>query len=251
MSQSNNHRHHQRSTVYVAPPDPSEATISVSSYNVLSSKKVQVRRAQYSHCVPHVLNFAVRKTLLLAELAAADTDICCLQSVDHFEDWWQPQLSLLGYDGVFTKRTGGVPGEGVAVFFKREQFQLFKSQFIDFNEADQQLLSAAEKMRRKRSSRAKKQSSIPNNVGIIVGLQPWEKSVHPSAVLVCNAELDDATDGAGMLKRNNQSLFLFQQVERFNAELHLPVVVCGTFNCEPGELVRACMHACLRACVRA
>eukprot|EP00750_Incisomonas_marina_P025349 INCI5387.4.p1 GENE.INCI5387.4~~INCI5387.4.p1 ORF type:complete len:625 (-),score=86.74 INCI5387.4:80-1954(-) len=220
----------QRRMVAVAPADPEEATISVASYNVLSAKKVQVKRANYSHCVPHVLNFAIRKNLMLNELKDADSDICCLQSADHFHDWWQPQLSLLGYDGVFTARTGGVPGEGVAVFFKRRLFQLFKSQFIDFNSADEQLLSAAEKIRRKKQS-----SNIPNNVGMIVGLQPWEKSKHPSAILVGNVELDDGLDGASMLKRNNQALHFFHEIERFNAELHLPLIVCGTFNCTPGD----------------
>ena len=221
-----------RRMVVVGGAEPSEAVVTVASYNILSAKKAQVRRAEYSHCAPHVLNYAVRKALLLAELKTADCDICCLQSVDHFEDWWQPQLSLLGYDGVFMARTGGIPGEGVALFFKRHLFQLFKSQFIDFNAADEQLLSAAERIHR-----GKKHSSIPNNVGIIVGLQPWEKSPHPSAILVANVELDDASDGSGILKRNNQCLHFFQQVERFNSELHLPVIVCGTFSCVPGWFV--------------
>ena len=207
----------------------SAAHISVASYNVLSSKKVQIRRSQYSHCVPHVLNFGIRRQRLLAELAAVDCDICCLQSADNFESWWQPQLSLLGYDGVFVARTGGIPGEGVAIFFKRELFQLFKSQVIDFNEADSKLLTQAEKIRRR-----KQRQKTPNNVGMIVGLQPWEKSTHPSAIIVANVELDDGSSAKSVLKRNNQCLYFFHQIERFNAELQVPMLVCGSFNCSPG-----------------
>ena len=213
--------------------DRESVNVSVSSYNILSAKKVQLRRAEYSHCVPHVLNFALRKQSILSELKAMDSDVCCLQSIDHFDDWWQPQLGLLGYDGVFSARSGGIAGEGVAIFFKRELFQLFKSKFIDFNEADEALLSAAEKTRRK-----KKATSIPNNVGVIVGLQPWEKSKHPSAILVANLELNDSSGGPGVLKRNNQCVHFCREVESFNAELHLPLIVCGTFNCVPGTMTQ-------------
>ena len=205
--------------------------LQVSSYNVLSARKVQVRRGDYSHCVPHVLNFAVRKSLLLDEISKVDSDICCLQSVDHFDDWWQPQLSVIGYDGVFNARTGGVPGEGVAIFFKRHLFQLFKTTVIDFNDMSLAGLSEAEKSRR---TKYKGQRAPPNNVGLIIGLQPWEKSKHPSAVVVANVELDDNLN-SGQLKRNNQCIYLFRQIEQFNSELHLPIILGGTFNCEPGK----------------
>ena len=47
-----------------------------------------------------------------------------IQSLDHFEEWWQPQLSRKGYDGSFYARTGGIAGEGVAIFFRRKLFQV-------------------------------------------------------------------------------------------------------------------------------
>ena len=44
-----------------------------------------------------------------------------LQDVDNFEEWWQKQMGILGYDGVFAKcdnsrREGCVTAQAVHVY---------------------------------------------------------------------------------------------------------------------------------------
>ena len=63
------------------------------------------------------------------------------QSLDHFEEWWRPQLARAGYDGSFYARTGGIAGEGVAIFFRRKLFKLMRTRYVDMNDADKTIMS--------------------------------------------------------------------------------------------------------------
>ena len=67
------------------------------------------------------LSFLARVMFQIQLLRHINTHI---QSLDHFEEWWRPQLSREGYDGSFYARTGGIAGEGVAIFFRRKLFQV-------------------------------------------------------------------------------------------------------------------------------
>ena len=70
-----------------------------------------------------------RWDILIRELKCYQADIIALQDVDLFKEFWQPQLMLLGYDVLFFQRTCERKrhDEGVAIAYKKEKFQLFKS----------------------------------------------------------------------------------------------------------------------------
>lgn len=52
------------------------------------------------------LRWENRKKAILAQIQYLDPDIVCLQEVDHYKDFFLPELSKLGYNGHFKKRTG-------------------------------------------------------------------------------------------------------------------------------------------------
>ncbi len=193
----------------------------VVSYNILAQSKL--KGPKYAYCTGTQVNWQVRRNILLQELLSFQADVLCLQEVDHFEDWWRPQLSRAGYDGVYQKRAR-FHRDGVATFFLRDKFQLFSTEIVDFNQAGEFLGEE------KSSSRIQQ-----DNCAIVVALQPWEKSDHPSAICVANTQL--VVPQCEDLKpvQRKQVLMLVRVIERFNLDFQLPVVMCGSFNMLPHD----------------
>ena len=102
------------------------------SYNVTSD----VQCTKYRHTASR--SWALRRrTTLINEIASYNAEILALQNVDHFYDWWRPQLALLGYDTVAKHATQrkGHRDDCVLVAYKRHLFQLFKSWDVELNES--------------------------------------------------------------------------------------------------------------------
>ena len=66
-----------------------------------------------------VLEWENRFIRLLQEIKQYNCDILCLQEVqnDHFDTHFKCSLEMLGYDGIYKKRTGDKQ-DGCAIFFK-------------------------------------------------------------------------------------------------------------------------------------
>merc|ERR1712124_34421 len=101
----------------------------ICSYNLLPESRVRESRAMYSFVEPRTLNWNYRKRNLLKEILSYKADVLLLQGLDHYTDWWQPQLGMNGYDSLYRAhpRKGGV-----GIFYRRDEFQLFKSEVIEF-----------------------------------------------------------------------------------------------------------------------
>ena len=209
----------KHSTASSSPDSTHE--LRVLSYNVLAQCKA--KQSDYPYCHPSLLNPKRRKEAALVQIKELNAHVVCLQDVDQYESCWRPELQKLGYDGVFNC-TGSYMRTGVAVFYKREVFQLFQSEMINFNDVASFLHDE------KGSSRF-----IQNNVGIITALQPWEDSTHPSAVCIATVGLvnPDATDTSLRKLHDMQHQMLLRKVEEFNSDFQLPVVICGTFHALP------------------
>ena len=77
------------------------------------------------------LSWNFRKGQILRELAGYGADVLCLQEVqaDHFESFLYPQLSAMGYEGLYKQKTREALGprgriDGCALFFKVAKFEL-------------------------------------------------------------------------------------------------------------------------------
>jgi len=77
-----------------------------------------------------VLDFRLRRWRLLREIAESNADVICLEEVDHFDDFFQPALAALGYEGVFQAKTKspslqfGYYSDGVALFWRKDKLRL-------------------------------------------------------------------------------------------------------------------------------
>jgi len=96
------------------------------SYNVLAQSLLEEHKYLYKHCDYRVLQWEKRAKRILREVKDTAADILCLQEVefDAFNNFFQPQLSILGFEGVFKKRTGDKT-DGCAIFYRKSKFCIF------------------------------------------------------------------------------------------------------------------------------
>ncbi len=83
------------------------------------------------------LNFRKRGRDLIrvisTEDAATAPDVVCLQEVDHYHDFFEPELRRLGYAGIYKEdqwspcRKFDAPNDGVAIFYKMDKLELLSS----------------------------------------------------------------------------------------------------------------------------
>ncbi|CAM9521357.1 unnamed protein product [Discosporangium mesarthrocarpum] len=198
--------------------------VSVLSYNVLANCNI----LKVPYCPPTITSWSRRREFLLREIFSVRANVMCFQDVDLFHEWWRPQLSCAGYDSLYKKRTdrSGKHHEGVAIAWKRDMFQLFRSEDLEFNRLaeDKEDEALAAKV------------AVCDNVALMILLQPWQDSSHPSGLcVVCTQLHDDRSSPTSERVRSLQACGLTRTVEAFNSDFQLPIVLCGTMNCLPSS----------------
>ena len=78
-----------------------------------------------------------RRVLLLDEIKRYDADAICLQEVDHYYDFFLPELRRLGYDGLYAPKPISPCLEvskncdGCAIFVKRSKLRFISSEVFN------------------------------------------------------------------------------------------------------------------------
>jgi len=110
-----------------------ESDFSVFSMNVLADglSGLASGAAGFTQIPSEGLDWSNRKYRIMDEILNRNPDVVCLQEVDHFHDWFEPQLSKIGYAGVFREdpfspclKTGSGLCDGVAVFYRRSKLDM-------------------------------------------------------------------------------------------------------------------------------
>jgi hypothetical protein len=147
-----------RTTLYADPSTPIHPanTFRCVCFNVLA--QIYATRQVYPYTPIWALAWEYRRGLLLRDILAQHADVVTLQEVqaNHFDSFFQPQLSKHGYDGIFKKKTrdagndsaGNQMIDGCATFYKRERFALMEQYGIEFNEAARQHTGNRTQLRR-------------------------------------------------------------------------------------------------------
>lgn len=78
-------------------------------------------------------------------------------------------------------------------------------------------------------------AAMSDDVALMVLLRPWQDAEYPSGVCVVCTQLHDEQTPLGDQVRSLQARGLTRTVEVFNADFHLPIVMCGTMNCLPSS----------------
>jgi nocturnin len=81
----------------------------------------------FPHVSKDILSWSHRMKLFEKLFASPTHDFLCLEEVDHFDDFFKPFLSKLGYSGRFYQRRSGpspISRDGVALFWRNDRFVL-------------------------------------------------------------------------------------------------------------------------------
>jgi CCR4-NOT transcription complex subunit 6 len=129
------------------------------TYNVLA--ECYVLASRYAHCPEYARRWTYRSNQIMKEITTYSPDVLFLQEVDHYRDFFEPNLARLGYKGLYTKRPG-LRLDGCAVFYKVNKFDLVSSSFVEYND-----LTRSNKFNATTRAHMKR-----DNVAIIATLQP-------------------------------------------------------------------------------
>ena len=73
-----------------------------------------------------------RKSRLVSEMERWEADLISLVECDHYDDFFEPQLATLGFDGVYQKRPRPSSHDGCAIFWRRGVFTLVAAEGMGF-----------------------------------------------------------------------------------------------------------------------
>lgn len=174
-------------------------------------------------CPADALKWSYRSPMILEEITRTEADIICLEEVDHFSDFLEPQLSRLGFKGLFVPKNDSPclqfqPNngpDGCALFFRSSKFALLE----------------------KRDFRLKNASDgISNQVALFVRLE---------VKITDTAEIPQSQICVGVTHfkaKKDYSVLRLAQGEHLLEEMasfakNQPVIICGDFNAPPDEPV--------------
>ena len=121
---------------------PSQALkFTVLSYNVLAQHLLEEHTYLYRRAEPDTLDWEKRSERILREVKDTQADILCLQEIqsDHFSNFYVPKLRIMGFKGIFKKRTGDKP-DGCAIFYRNSKFVLKDSTSVEYCKPNVELL---------------------------------------------------------------------------------------------------------------
>lgn len=202
-----------KSSPYVINPS-NAPTIRVISYRLSADFKTT-----FMHHSVHK-SWESRAKLLLKEMQAYDADVFCLQDVDHFTEFWYPNFMLLGYDAIYKQRTQekDFHYEGIAIAFKNERFQLFRSVEVEFNKSIQEESKGS----------SFRDRCATDDVALIAFLQPFNNFDIPTSICICCAMLNESISNQDV--RAAHCTYLTQQLHIANREFQLPVIIGINLN---------------------
>lgn len=159
-----------------------------------------------------------RKYRLVHEILRSAADIVCLEELDHYEDWLNPIMSVLGFDSLFEAKpkspclatTHGMLKDGCAVFYRRQLFSLVSATSGPFVDSS---------------------GKVANQIAVLVSLR-CRRSDRVLTVAVSHLKADKTADGE--LVRTGQVEQLFARLALQSTSVGSGcVLVCLDMNASP------------------
>ncbi|KAF1329433.1 Carbon catabolite repressor protein 4 3, partial [Globisporangium splendens] len=192
------------------------STFRVASLNTLADYLV-VKDDALTSPQGWMYEWSYRGSRLIREIVAWSPHIVCLQEVDHYEDFFEPEMRKHGFVGIYKRRTGEETHDGCAIFVKRDMFTIVSSRPLEYHVADHPVLDR-------------------DNVALAAVLE-WKdgasNSSSPQQFIVATTHV------LFNPKRGDVKLAQLEMLTRMLSEWRseqsstLPVILCGDFNLEP------------------
>jgi len=114
------------------PSDTDALVLRVLQFNVLADGLSALRDdlGHFNRLTKDILEWDHRKSRILHEVTQYEPDIITMQEVDHYYDFFLPELSLRGYSGFFAPKPTSAclevssNGDGCAMFVKRSKLRV-------------------------------------------------------------------------------------------------------------------------------
>ncbi|CAG9771078.1 unnamed protein product [Ceutorhynchus assimilis] len=191
---------------------------SVMSFNVLAQDLLEQHPYLYNKHNNAALEWQERWKRIHEEISNHRPNIVCLQEVQesHLNEYFLKQLELLGYVGIYKKRTG-LRCDGCAIFYKIDSISLLDYATVEFMQPNIPLLNR-------------------DNVAIVATFCPKDlpenKFIVATTHLLYNPKRQDV--------RLAQVQILLAEIERLSFHLdsekqknYLPIILSGDFNATP------------------
>ncbi|XP_025204495.1 protein angel homolog 2 isoform X1 [Melanaphis sacchari] len=195
---------------------------SLLSYNVLAQDLIEKNAFLYDWSDRKVLEWNYRRHLLLNEIKQFNADIICFQEVQESHlNWFFDQLSNLGYNGVYKKRTR-IHSDGCAIYYKNNKFTLKEKVTVEYNQPGVNILDR-------------------DNVGIVLRLSPRkydeENIIISTTHILYNKKRHDIKLAQVHLLLAEIERVSFKGVGDYNIPEYHPIILTGDFNLEPNTAV--------------
>jgi len=190
---------------------------SIMTYNVLAECYVVATR--YAHCPEYARRWSYRGKQILKEITIYMPDVIVLQEVDHYSDFFEPALALLGYKGLYAKRST-FRLDGCALFYKEAKFDLISSTRIEYNDL----------------AKIKKNDNYKrDNVAILATLQPKTSNPNKESRRVIVATTHFFWNPEFAYVKTEQAQYLLDRVRDVyqNEKNNAAVFIAGDFNSVP------------------
>ena len=202
------------------------------------------------------LNFDKRGKDLIKTITTGDSttspDVVCLQEVDHYYDFFEPELRKLGYAGIYKEdqwspcRKFEAPCDGVAIFYKTDRLELLSSHAPGAPRArkeDPAQDAGKTLMARFRLKRdPKTEGTIRNTLGTLIrgNAKPVFSGVDLQEVIVVTTHLDSSKNVDGIITRLEQTKELCRHLNAFATNLcadvdNVQIIIAGDLNATPNE----------------
>lgn len=246
-----------RPWITVAQPAKSQPTciFTVMCYNVLCDK--YATRQMYGYCPNWALSWDYRRKAILDEIRHYNADIITLQEVetDQFYNFFMPELTRDGYDGIFSPKSRAKTMsesdrkfvDGCAIFFRMSKFKLMKKHLVEFTQLAMANAEGSDDMLNRVMTK--------DNIGLSALLETkegaWENGLPGDGssvrqpLLVCTAHIHwdpeccDVKLIQTMMLMNELRAIVEDSARNFRPGIHkpdpsaIPLILCGDFNSLP------------------
>eukprot|EP00850_Spirogloea_muscicola_P019702 SM000197S05445 [mRNA] locus=s197:32558:36489:+ [translate_table: standard] len=217
---------------------PAGLRLRVVQWNVLADGLAQ--DGDFVRAPPAALAWSHRAPRLLALLLHAAPDLACLQELNHFDDFFSPELARQGYAGLFLPKAPspaerlGFPPDGCAVFFRTDRFDVCDEVRWRYTGPRGQLHSQGAVL-----CRLQERGTGRELVVATTNLKVMRMAkISLASVRLCSPVYAQAKEGLAEARtRQEQAQELLQLLAERHGGRGLPIVLCGDFNATPDSEV--------------
>lgn len=169
------------------------------------------------------LEWKFRKELLIEIIHKYRPDIVCLYEVDHYDDWYKPELYKKGFDGHWCKKMSNGNLDGTAIFWKNTLFNPPKIVIMPYDNRESQFAFIAE-------------------------FSGFKYNIKSTPFIIAATHLKSKPSFEERRLKQGTKLLDELKYMRFRNDNPIPTIICGDFNDIPDSLVCTLVDKSYKSC---